>query len=254
MSANAWNASLYDEKHSFVFEYGRDIVSLLAPQPGEHILDLGCGTGHLTRQIADAGASVVGIDASSAMIETAQRSNPEVEFMVADATQFAFTEPFDAVFSNAVLHWIPDAGAVAERIARALKTGGRFVAEFGGKDNIKAIVAAAHEVIWERLQVDSHHGWYYPSIGAYAAVLEQHGLEVRSAALFDRLTRLDGEHGMHNWLAMFGANMLREVPPTRKADIVEALVERLRPNLCRDGVWYADYRRLRIVAVKLVST
>jgi len=250
MASSTWNAELYDQKHSFVFEYGKDIVSLLAPQVGERILDLGCGTGHLTQQIGQAGAQVTGIDASASMIATAKQTYPALDFVVADATQFSFAEPFDAVFSNAVLHWIPDADGVAERIAQALKPGGRFVAEFGGQGNIQTIVDAASAVIHEKLQIETAHGWYYPSIGEYAAVLERHGLEVRSAALFDRLTGLEGERGMHNWLDMFGARMLREVPPERTAGIVDALVERLKPALYRDGVWYADYRRLRVVAVK----
>lgn len=253
MTSSTWDAALYDQKHSFVFEYGKDIVALLAPQAAERILDLGCGTGHLTQQIAGAGAQVTGIDASASMIATAKQTYPALNFAVAEATQFSYAEPFDAVFSNAVLHWIPDADAVAERIAHALKPGGRFVAEFGGKGNIQTIVDAARAVIREQLQIETAHGWYYPSIGEYAAVLERHGLEVRSAALFDRQTRLVGERGMHNWLDMFGARMLREVPPERMAGIIDALVERLKPALYRDGVWYADYRRLRVVAVKTLD-
>ncbi len=248
MSMNAWNPTLYDQKHAFVFEYGRDIVSLLAPQADERILDLGCGTGHLTALIAASGAKVVGIDASPSMIEAAQTAYPQLEFTVADATTFALPYALDAVFSNAVLHWIPDSDAVAERIAHSLKPGGRFVAEFGGKGNIALIIAAADQVLQDRLGLGVQHPWYYPSIGEYATVLERHGLEVRSAVLFDRLTRLEGEKGMRNWFEMFGDALLARVPAERRPEIVAAIEDRLRGRLYRDGHWYADYRRLRLVA------
>src|SRR5215831_1542093 len=119
--ADRWNPSLYDQKHAFVSEYGRDLISLLNPQPGERILDLGCGTGKLTKAIFDAGARVVGIDNSPAMIETAQAQYPELEFLLADATSFAFPDSFDGVFSNAVLHWVMKPAEAVRRIAEALR-------------------------------------------------------------------------------------------------------------------------------------
>jgi trans-aconitate methyltransferase len=250
MSILTWNPGLYDQKHSFVYEYGKDIVSLLAPQPGELILDLGCGTGHLTRQIADAGARVVGIDGSPEMIDTARQRYPALEFLVCDARRFAFPKPFDAVFSNAVLHWVPDAAAVAGRIAESLKSGGRFVAEFGGKGNIAAITSEVRQVVRDLLGIPSDHPWYFPSVGEYATLLEQHGLEVQSAALFDRPTKLDGDSGLRHWFAMFGAPLLRAVPLTQRPQVIAAVEDRLRGGMYRDGQWYADYRRLRVVAIK----
>jgi len=149
MPKNNWNASLYDQKHSFVSEYGKSLIPLLEPQAGESILDIGCGTGHLTKAIAEADAHVVGIDSSASMIETARTTYPDLKFLVADARNFSFPTPFDAVFSNAALHWIPEAEEVVRSIAAALKPGGRFVAEFGGKGNIATIISAFQQSLRE---------------------------------------------------------------------------------------------------------
>src|SRR5262245_39882978 len=127
--AGRWDAGLYDEKHSFVWEHGAALLELLAAQPGERVLDLGRGTGHLTTQLAATGAEVVGLDSSATMIEQARRSYPQLRFEVADARDFSFAEPFDAVFSNAVLHWITEPERVIACVGRALRPGGRFVAE-----------------------------------------------------------------------------------------------------------------------------
>ena len=211
MPTNNWNASLYDQKHSFVSEYGKSLIPLLEPQPGESILDIGCGTGHLTKAIAEAGAHVVGIDSSASMIETARTTYPDIEFLVANARNFSFPTPFDAVFSNAALHWIPEAEEVVHSIATALKPGGRFVAEFGGKGNIATIIFALQQSLREIANIEADFGWYYPSIGEYASLLERHGLMVRMALLFDRPTKLeDGEKGLRNWLQMFRGDMLQK--------------------------------------------
>src|SRR5262245_50467931 len=126
-SEKEWDPAKYDGKHSFVWKYGMGVVELLAPKPGERILDIGCGTGHLTNTLADAGAVVVGIDTSQPMIEQAREKYPSVRFELGDGTDFEFPEPFDAVFSNAAIHWMKDQEKVARCISRALKPGGRFV-------------------------------------------------------------------------------------------------------------------------------
>ncbi len=251
MPENDWDPALYDQKHAFIFEYGKGLLSILAPQAGERILDLGCGTGHLAHEIAESGAQVTGIDASTEMIEQACRAYPGIEFRVADARDFSFSTQFDAVFSNAALHWVPEAEQVVERIASALRPGGRFVAEFGGKGNVACITQALQEAIREMAGVDVESGWYFPSIGAYAALLEKHGLAVQSAVLFDRPTKLeDGERGLRNWLAMFCERMLIAIPIDKRQQAIEQVEEKLRPLMFKDGSWFADYRRLRVVAVK----
>lgn len=251
MPSNEWNTTLYDQNHAFVFEYGKGLVPVLNPQPGELILDLGCGTGHLTKEVADAGARVIGIDSSSSMIATARAAYPEIEFLVADAREFSFPFSFDAIFSNATLHWIEEAEQVIQRIAAALKPNGRLVVEFGGKGNMATITTAVQQSLWELAHVEVDFGWYFPSIGEYAPLLEQYGLTVHSAVLFARPTPLDdGEEGLRNWLHMFGERVFHNFPDEIKQQALERTEEKTRTRLFKDGRWVADYQRLRIVAYK----
>ncbi len=250
MTQNDWNASLYQQKHAFVYDYGKDLLALLAPQPAEAILDIGCGTGQLTKAIAESGARVVGIDKSPEMIEAARQNFPAIDFRVADASDFSFAQPFDAVFSNAALHWVSRAEAAAQCIANALSPGGRFIAEFGGKDNCFNISRAMQTTLRERLQLDVEDGWYFPSIGEYAALLEKYDLNVTGAWLFDRPTPLDGEAGLRNWIAMFCQALFADVPVDCYDEILTQIEAKTRSTNYRNGIWYADYRRLRLVASK----
>lgn len=252
-SEKRWDASAYDSKHSFVWKYGREVLELLSPREGERILDLGCGTGHLTSQIAAIGATVIGLDKSPAMIERARTLYPDLRFETADATSFRFDEPFDAVFSNAAIHWMKDQDGVAASIWRALKPGGRFVAEFGGKGNIQKLRSALREVLdaggytWDREATRR----YYASIGEYAALLESHAFRVTYATHFDRPTKLDGgESGLQKWLEVFADNELAGVPAEERGQVFRAVEQRLRPDLLREGNWFLDYKRLRVVAIK----
>jgi SAM-dependent methyltransferase len=229
MSA-AWDAKQYQQRHSYVFQYGQAVLDLLEPQKGERILDLGCGSGQLAAAIADAGAAVIGIDSSPEMLAEARAHYPAIEFRLGDAA-----------FSSAVLHWVKNAAGAARCIARALKPGGRFVAEFGGHGNIQSVVDAICEVLGP---VETP--WYYPSIGEYASVLEEQGLETRQAWLIDRPTPVDGEDGLEDWLAVFGRDLMGEAE--RKM-----IAQKLRPTHYKDGVWTIDYRRLRIVAHKTAA-
>ncbi len=253
MSATDWNAALYDQNHAFVFDYGKSLVSLLDVRAGEFILDLGCGTGHLTKAIADKGAHAVGIDSSVAMIEQARKQYPGITFLVADARTFSFPNHFDAIFSNAALHWILEAEQPIKQIARSLKPGGRLIMEMGGKGNVLTITSAVRQAIWEVAHIKVETNWYFPSISEYTTLLERYGLEVRFAALFDRPTRLEqGEQGLGIWLNMFAVRMLQNVPAQMRAQVLARVEENLRATLFRDGHWIADYRRLRIVARRIV--
>ena len=149
------------------------------------------------------------------------------------------------------LHWVKDAAGAAESIARALRPGGRFVAEFGGKGNIASVQAALRAMFGP--SADEQSPWYYPSIGEYASLLEQHGLEVRQANLFDRPTQLEGPNGLEDWLRMFCQTYLDGLAPDRTNEAIRDLAAHLRPTHFRDGVWTLDYRRLRIVAVKIAN-
>jgi trans-aconitate methyltransferase len=241
-----WNPSDYQNRHAYVFEFGEDLLGLLNAQSGERILDLGCGTGQLAGAIAQTGAHVMGLDIASEMLAQARANFPAVEFIQGDASNFTLSEPVDAIFSNAALHWVPDDDGVGRSVARALKPGGRFIAELGGHGNIQAIVDGLRSVIGS----DALIPWHYPTIGEYSTVLERHGLEIRQAWLFDRPTRVDGEDGMENWLAVFARATVARMPPERAAQTFKAVSDLLRPGHYRDGVWTLGYRRLRLVAVK----
>jgi trans-aconitate 2-methyltransferase len=245
----AWNAGLYNASHSFVWKFGAALLELLEPKPGERILDLGCGTGALTAQIAAAGAEVVGIDGSPQMIDQARRSFPDLRFETGDARTFALDGKFDAVFSNAVLHWVKEPEQAVSRIRTALKPGGRFVAEFGGKGNTRQMVAAMHRQAAAFSVRDYDVPWYYPGIAEYSNILERSGFEVTFATLFDRPTPLEGEDGLRKWFEMFGASLLDRLPPGDREACLTALEADLRPSLYRDGTWVVDYRRLRVVAI-----
>lgn len=270
------------QKHSFIFEYGSSLVDILDPQPGERILDIGCGSGQLTQKIAERGATVIGIDADANMIARAQTDYPNIQFVQGnvvhlDATT-AVASPVDAIFSNAALHWIKGTKNVemaVSSMSNVLRPNGRFVVEFGGKGNVQQIVAASLSVLSEHYG-NNHHDddendndekdklnpWYFPSIAEYSGVLEKHGIEVVSASLYDRLTPLeDGENGMANWLRMFGSGtLLQSVPDdATKEAIIAQIVSKLKTSksksnnknhLYQNGQWMADYRRIRIVGRK----
>lgn len=252
MATSKWDAGLYDAKHSFVWEKAKVVVKLLAAQSGERILDLGCGTGTLTAEIAARGSQVIGVDRSSEMIKEACKKFPELRFEVCDARSLTFSEEFDAVFSNAALHWIPEAARVVEGVSRALRPGGRFVAEFGGKGNVRNVVQALEAALAHQgIPADGANPWYYPSIAEYATLLETHGLEVHEAVWFERPTRLeDGERGLATWVTMFCGSFTERVPEARRQDFLRAVENAARPALWKSDHWELDYRRLRIAARK----
>lgn len=248
-----WNAELYDDKHSFVFEYGENVLELLDIKRREQILDLGCGTGQLTERIQGRGAVATGIDASPDMIKAAQEKYPDVHFEVADGTNFHFDKQFDAVFSNATLHWILNPDAAIKCVFDALKPGGRFVAEMGGKGNVQKMISATQKALRQ-------HGydaladktiWYFPSLGEYTTRLEAQGFRVTFAAHFDRKTPLqDGDMGVTKWITMFGNQFMEGIPKEEKIQILSEITDILEPDYNEDGQWYADYKRLRFIAIK----
>ena len=250
---NNWDTNLYQNNHNFVWKYGDNLVEILSPKPGELILDLGCGTGQLTQKIADAKAIVIGIDNSPAMIAEARKNYPHLEFEVADAKNFTFSELFDAVFSNAALHWIKPPETVISNVWQALKPGGRFVAEFGGKGNVEHIVEAINSVLREHGYAPNQelNPWYFPSISEYATLLEKQGFCVTYTELFDRPTPLnEGEKGLGNWLKMFANSLFAEIPVESHPALINKIEQKLRSKLFKDNCWFADYKRLRIVASK----
>jgi trans-aconitate 2-methyltransferase len=252
-----WNAGLYDASHAFVWEFGRDLLVQLDPKPGERILDIGCGTGHLTAGIAQAGADVLGTDRSEAMIAQARENFPLLKFETVEIAALSYHSEFDAIFSNAVLHWVKPPEAAAARMVRALKPGGRLVFEFGGRGNIRILVEGAYRALRQLGISDPEplNPWYYPGIAEYSSILERCGIEVTFAHLFDRPTPLqDGERGLEKWFHMFGGRFLEALDEGRRAEFLRLVSEYAAPYLLREGNWSADYRRLRIAGRKLLRT
>ena len=225
---------------------GAGVLARLAVTPGERILDLGCGDGTLTVQIAELGATVIGVDSSPAMIATARARGLDARPM--DISALAFADEFDAVFSNAVLHWVRDADAALAGIYRALRPGGRFVAEFGGHTNVAAIGTALRAVL-ARHAVEYEWPWYYPSPLEYRRKLEAHGFDVSDIVLFPRPTPLPT--GMEGWLRTFAMPLFANVGAEATEQLLRETIDLLRPALCDEaGQWTADYVRLQVIAFR----
>ena len=251
MVQNKWDASLYDNKHNFVTNYGNSVLELLNPHPNETILDLGAGSGELTAKIADTALKTVGIDFSENMITQAKARFPNVEFYQHDAEKpFPFDYQFDAIFSNAAIHWMLNANAVAKNIATSLKSGGRFVFEMGGKGNVETIIKSiehsASKFGINNLPIYN----YFPSIGEYSSILENNGLRVTYAWLFERPTLLDGQDGLRQWIKMFRNSVLDQIAIDVQQDFFNSVEEYAKSKLYKDSKWYADYVRLRMIAIK----
>ncbi len=243
-----WDSERYLNRHGFIIERGRALLDLLAPQTGERILDLGCGTGDIAQSIAERGARVVGVDASVDMIAAARSRFPALDFRVEDAAALPFEAEFDAVFSHAVLHWVTRADDAIRGMRRALKPGGRLVAEFGGWRNCAALEAAFAESLRRQAGREYRSPWFYPSLADYAMRLEANGFSVRAAWHFDLPTPLYGDDGLRQWVLQFLPQQLDGLDAAMHEAVLAEMEAALRPALWRDGAWQADYRRLRVVA------
>lgn len=251
MAHNNWDASLYDSKHSFVTAYGNDIVELLNAQSNELILDIGSGSGELTAKINNLALNAIGIDASANMVDQAKLRFPDITFYQHNAEEpFPFEDKFDAIFSNAALHWMLNPKPVIANIAYALKVNGRFVFEMGGKGNIATIIQAiefaAQQVGITELPIYN----YFPSIGEYASLLEQHGLNVVYAVTFKRPTLLQGEDGLRNWIRMFRNSIIKDLDQEQTEDFFRHAEAFAANKLYVNQQWVADYVRLRMIAIK----
>ncbi|GAB1462995.1 class I SAM-dependent methyltransferase [Pedobacter sp.] len=247
-----WDSELYNEQHRFVSNYGADVLQWLDAKAGENILDIGCGTGDLAAKIQEIGATVLGIDASADMIELAKQTYPTIQFKQKDAAALDYNREFDAVFSNATFHWIENQKGLLKGIYKSLKQGGRLVAEFGGKGNVKsitdAIENAAKQLGLEHRVISNF--WFFPSVSHYATLLESIGFETEQIWLFDRPTKLVGEDGMLKWIDQFAQHAFVNLNEEEAKAVTDLAVSILKPTHFKDGEWTADYRRLRIKAIK----
>jgi trans-aconitate methyltransferase len=247
-----WNAEAYARNARFVADLGTPLIGLLGLKPGERVLDLGCGDGALTRKLMDAGATVIGVDASEPQISAARVAGIDARLM--DAHDLGFRNEFDAVFTNAVLHWITDPPAVVRGVRKALKTGGRFVGEFGGHTNVAAICTALLAALKLTGQaVPDRQPWYFPTEAEFRNLLVNSGFEVESLQLFPRPTPLPTD--MRGWLETFAGPFVKDLPAEVCGRVFDEATALLAPSL-RDpaGRWTADYVRLRFVARAIEGT
>jgi SAM-dependent methyltransferase len=248
-SVQRWQAEDYAVKGRFVSELARPVVDLLAPRKGERILDLGCGDGVLTEAIAAYGADVLGADLSEELLAAAAAKGLKVQRV--DGHALPFEDEFDAVFTNAALHWMRRPELVSAGIHRALKPRGRFVGEFGGHGNVAAIATAIRAVgALHCGDPDKVAPWFFPSVAEYSRLLEQGGFAVKAIVLVPRPTPL--EIGIKGWLETFGRSFFEQFEEPERGQVFAEVIELLRPSLCdADGVWTADHIRLRFSAERV---
>lgn len=241
---NRWTSETYKANAAYVPALGGAVLELLNPQPGERILDIGCGDGTLTERIVRAGAVVIGVDASEVMVAEARARGLDARWV--DAERLPFEREFDAVFSNAALHWVRNHDAMLAGVRRALVPGGRFVAEFGGHGNIAAIQVAVRSVLARRGWETNIHR-YYATPDEYAGRLTEHGFTVDRIELIPRPTPLPT--GIRGWLDTFERSTLDRIPESERASFMQDVEDLLKEEVCdRQGNWTAHYVRLRFRA------
>ncbi len=245
-----WNSHLYDHGQGFVTEYGKDLLHFIPTQGELSILDLGCGTGDLSAEIAKLHPQIQGIDASKEMIDAAKQKYPQLQFSVMDACELPFTNTFDLIFSNAVLHWIKAQDRLHQKIFAALKEGGLLICEFGAIGNIQSIFTCYNQCI-QKYGATFPSPFYFPTAQQHALMLEQQGFTIEKIYEFDRPTILpNGEQGLRQWVLQFFSADIQQYSQSQQEDILTCMENTLRPTAFNGESYSADYRRLRVIAHK----
>lgn len=247
-----WDAKEYQANFNFVYNYGQDVLSLVDVPQNSYVIDFGCGNGELTHKLKTKGYAVLGIDASQEMVSLAKTNHPDIDFKQANIIDFKSDKLADAIFSNAVLHWIDEdkQQIMLNNIASNLKSGGLFAFEFGGY----GCGASVHK---ELAKLFAEHNltytipFYFPTIDMYAPKLEQAGFKVIYATLFDRPTAVKGENGIVDWIKMFDKTPFIDVEKSLAEKIMFTAQDHLAAKLYKDNQWYVDYVRIRMKNIKL---
>ena len=247
----SWNAEKYKEDFSFVHQYGSVVLELIDTDSAKTAIDLGCGNGVLTGKLREMGFDVIGIDSSPGQLAAARRDFPDINFIEADAASFTAEKPVDVIFSNAVFHWIDEdrQADMLRCIASSLNRNGQLVFEMGGYGNNRLIHREIGKA-FRKFGLEYRMPFFFPTIGEYAAMIEAQGMLVSYAVLFNRQTPLKGKNGMNDWIRMFIRTPFEGIDEKTETRIIDEAVKNLKNDLYIDGIWYSDYVRLRMKALK----
>lgn len=247
----SWDAALYQSVCSFVPGHGDSLLKLLDPQPSERILDFGCGTGELTVRIAAEARETIGLDPSPDMIKQARNQYPELDFICCPVEEYHPEQQFDAVFTNAVLHWVSDLSETVSRIRRLLKPGGRFVGEFGANGNVKQVREALHRALKDRgYSPEEWDPWSFPDEKEFRQLLKDSSFQVESLKTIDRPTTLEGGEGLRIWLTTFAQSFFESFGLAQEQTVISEIIDSLRPDYFDGTHWTLEYRRLRFHATR----
>lgn len=243
-----WDPCLYDNKHSFVGEYGNELLEFVSFNKEQRVIDIGCGTGSLTEKLSKRCGYVLGIDGSTEMIIKAQKQYPDIDFEVMDALEISYSHEWDIVFSNAVFHWIPNHDLLLSKIYNALKPTGKLVCEFGAYGNVKTIERGFSAVLKEK-GYTYRSKFNFTTVEEFGALLTKNGFVIEKIYDYDRPTRLqDGEKGLNNWAKQFFNNELEKFSMEEQDYLLDKLQSKVKNTLWSGQEWIADYRRLRAIA------
>ncbi|MFS3930297.1 class I SAM-dependent methyltransferase [Priestia flexa] len=238
---------------SFISSFGGNVMNVLSPQAGENILEIGSGNGYMANQLSSLGVNITGIDSSENMVEQSQHHYPHLQFMHVNALDLDYEDQFDAVFSKNTLHLIHPPSVVIKNIYRALRLQGRFVTEFNGKNHLYPVFNEVMRqlAVFNIISSDFSLPFYFPSIGEYTSLLEQHEFHVQSAIYFTHPLVLQHEDGLRNWLDTHASSLFKNITAETKQIIFNRVEDRLQETFFKHDEWYLPAASIRVQAVKI---